>query len=343
MAGVGDRWWLACDLAPSLGARSCAASPDSDLSRLRTLGNRVTRVRRRTVIPIAMVVAGGGAWFGMSKASDGGTSQRYVPCITLGLAPGNPPGECLSYSTDTTPSIVSPSATVTTSASTGDATRQATASSPNPVPVATSSPDATASARAPLGCLDPRAPAKVSSTSWVDGGALDYSPENAGTSRMPSSTTLGLARRIDAIVGHGFDISSTHEYDSSSCVEMWTFSLARPDGGHVLAEVLQLHRQVSSQSFPLVGEPLATRWTRGETELLRSAEPDRSSESVLSVQPDGLLVFVQVRSVSGIDPSGWPTTTMAVNPPPSTPAALTMAQATAATLAISNEVTTVGH
>jgi hypothetical protein len=56
----------------------------------------MTCVRRRILVKITLVLtAGTTAWIGAAMTSDGGTSPRYVPCITRGLTLGKHPGECL--------------------------------------------------------------------------------------------------------------------------------------------------------------------------------------------------------------------------------------------------------
>ncbi|MGD0084860.1 MAG: hypothetical protein ABSD78_16945 [Acidimicrobiales bacterium] len=53
-------------------------------------------MRRGILVKITLVLTvGTTAWIGAAMTSDGGTSPRYVPCITRGLTSGQHPGECL--------------------------------------------------------------------------------------------------------------------------------------------------------------------------------------------------------------------------------------------------------
>lgn len=199
----------------------------------------------------------------------------------------------------------------------------------------------------PIACLSPRAPSTTHVTSWLPqhGGAIDYEPENAGVMRKSSPLSLRLAHSVQVATGHGFRISTVREFHSLSCVVDWDFVMSRPGGGVAFVRVLQLRSPLNEMSFPLVGNQQPRERLANGTEVVRSLEPNRSSVTVISVRRDGLLIFLQVRSPSGPDPTGWPTTTM----PPTTistipvsaiPAALTISQATAAALSISNRVTT---
>jgi len=97
---------------------------------------------------------------------------------------------------------------------------------------------------------------------------------------------------------------------------------------------------MNETSFPIVGQQQPREQLVNGTEVLRSMEPNRSSVTVVAVRRDGLLVFLQVRSPSGPNTTGWPTTTTTTIPVSVSPAALTLSQATAAALSISNSVAT---
>jgi hypothetical protein len=194
----------------------------------------------------------------------------------------------------------------------------------------------------PVACLSPRAPSTAHVTSWLPqhGGAIDYEPENAGVMRKSSPLALRLAQSVQVATGHGFRISTVREFHSLSCVVDWDFVMSRPGGGVAFVRVLQLRSPLNEMSFPLVGTQQPRERLANGTEVVRSLEPNRSSVTVISVRRDGLLIFLQVRSPSGPDPTGWPTTTISTIPVSGIPAALTISQATAAALSISNRVAT---
>jgi len=78
----------------------------------------VTVVRSRwLVLPAIVLAVGASAWVRTSMTSDG---TRLVPCITLGLTPGQHPGECLvgagAASTTLGPSAAASSPPTTTTA-----------------------------------------------------------------------------------------------------------------------------------------------------------------------------------------------------------------------------------
>lgn len=211
-----------------------------------------------------------------------------------------------------------------------------------PAPTASATEAARAGASGPIGCLSPRAPVSTRVASWLPqhGGMIDYESEDAGVIRKSSALALKVARSVQAATGHGFKISTVSEFYSPTCVVDWDFGMSRATGGFAYVRVLQLRSPLNEMSFPIVGEQQPRKQLANGTQVLRSVEPDRSSVTVVSVRPDGLLVFMQVRSPSAPNTAGWPTTTTTSIPVPPSRAALTLSQATAATLSISNSVAT---
>jgi len=199
-----------------------------------------------------------------------------------------------------------------------------------------------AGALGPVGCLSPRAPVSTRVANWLPekGGVIDYEPEDAGVVRKSSALALKVARSVQVATGHGFKISTVSEFHSPTCVVDWDFGMSRATGGFAYVRVLQLRSPLNEMSFPIVGEQQPREQLANGTQVLRSVESDRSSVTIISVRRDGLLVFMQVRSPSGPNTAGWPTTTTTSIPVPPSRSALTLSQATAATLSISNIVAT---
>jgi hypothetical protein len=199
-----------------------------------------------------------------------------------------------------------------------------------------------AGASGPVGCLSPRAPVSTRVANWLPekGGVIDYEPEDAGVIRKSSALALKVARNVQVATGHGFKISTVSEFHSPTCIVDWDFGMSRATGGFAYVRVLQLRSPLNEMSFPIVGQQQPREQLADGTEVLSSVEPDRSSVTVVSVRRDGLLVFMQVRSPSGPNTAGWPTTTTTSIPVPPSRAALSVSQATAATLSISNSVAT---
>ena len=194
----------------------------------------------------------------------------------------------------------------------------------------------------PVGCLSPRTPATTHVANWLpqQGGVIDYEPEDAGVIRKSSALALSVARSVQVATGHGFKVSTVSEFHSRTCVVDWDFVMSRSNGGFAFVRVLQLRSPMNETSFPIVGQQQPREQLVNGTEVLRSMEPNRSSVTVVAVRRDGLLVFLQVRSPSGPNTTGWPTTTTTTIPVSVSPAALTLSQATAAALSISNSVAT---
>lgn len=67
---------------------------------------------RRRVVFVAdgiMLVAGIGIGTGLALTRSSGWHPKYVPCVTHGLSPGNPPNECLVNARGSATTVVFPS------------------------------------------------------------------------------------------------------------------------------------------------------------------------------------------------------------------------------------------
>jgi len=192
----------------------------------------------------------------------------------------------------------------------------------------------------PVGCLDPRTPATAPAGGWLPDttGASDFEPENAGVERSPSTRATALGDRVSTLLGHGFTVAAVREFATAGCVVDREVSLHDAAGDGAFLRVLQLRRALNDGSFPLVGDsPVRTALGHGSV-LLTNSVADGSEVTVVRARADGLVVELQVRSATGQDTSGWPTT-MATQPPtgPAAPSPLTVAQAVAATRDVAAE------
>jgi hypothetical protein len=155
---------------------------------------------------------------------------------------------------------------------------------------------------------------------WVPdpSGASDYEPENAGTPHTPSPQFTAVAARVAGAVGRGFGLSVVLEYATSRCGVDLDVTLHDPRGDCAFVRVLQLSRPVNDGSFPLVGSNLARHRLADGSELLTNHVDDNSNVEALLARSDGLLVVLLLRSSTGQDTSGWPTTmaTMPSSAPP---------------------------
>jgi len=105
--------------------------------------------------------------------------------------------------------------------------------------------------------------------------------------------------------------------------------LADPAGDVAFVRVLQLRQPLNDGSFPLVGNSMSRQQLTNGSVLLTNHAEDNSLVTAVLASADGLLVELQVRSRTGQDTSGWPTT--APTMPPSQPpvaSPVTVSQAT---------------
>ncbi len=165
-------------------------------------------------------------------------------------------------------------------------------------------------ASGPIGCLDPRTPAKQPAEGWLPDttGVYDYEPENAGVEQSPSSQTSLLATRVRSDLGHGFSISSVSEFAAAGCVVDRDVVLEDRADDVAFVRVLQLRQPLNDGSFPLVGNSISRDQLTNGSVLLTAHAEDNSLVTAVLARPDGLLVELQVRSRTGQDTSGWPTT-----------------------------------
>ena len=159
-------------------------------------------------------------------------------------------------------------------------------------------------------------------------GVSDYEPENAGVEHSPSAHSSLLATRVRSDLGHGFSISSISEFAAAGCVVDRDVVLDDRADDVAFVRVLQLRQPLNDGSFPLVGDSLSRHQLTNGSVLLTDQAEDSSLVIAVLVRTDGLLVELQVRSRTGQDTSGWPTT-MGTRPPTHTPVAspVTVAQA----------------
>jgi hypothetical protein len=162
----------------------------------------------------------------------------------------------------------------------------------------------------PIGCLDPRVPAKLPVGGWLPDttGISDYEPENAGVEQSPSAHTTLLATRVRSDLGHGFIVSTIREFARAGCVVDRDVVLEDGVDDEAFVRVLQMRQPLNDGSFPLVGNDLSRQDLANGSILLDDQSEDGSLVTAVLARTDGLLVMLQVRSRTGQDTSGWPTT-----------------------------------
>ena len=171
-----------------------------------------------------------------------------------------------------------------------------------------------------MACLDPRSPSPLPMGGWLPDttGALDYEPENAGASRPPSASGALLSNRAQSFLGHGFTVSAVLQFDTATCVVDREMAFRDGAGDVAFLRVFQLRRPLNDGSFPLVGSHMSREQLPRGSVLLSNHADDNSLVMAVLARADGLVVELQVRSPTGHDTSGWPTT--APPPPPVRPA-----------------------
>jgi hypothetical protein len=138
-----------------------------------------------------------------------------------------------------------------------------------------------------------------------------------------------LATQVSSALGHGFSVSNVQEFATATCVVDRDVVLADPAGDVAFVRVLQLRQPLNDGSFPLVGNSMSRQQLTNGSVLLTNHAEDNSLVTAVLASADGLLVELQVRSRTGQDTSGWPTT--APTMPPSQPpvaSPVTVSQAT---------------
>jgi hypothetical protein len=163
-------------------------------------------------------------------------------------------------------------------------------------------------------------------------GALDYEPENAGASRPPSASGALLANRAQGFLGHGLVVSAVLQFDTAACVVEREMAYRDPAGDVAFLRVFQLRRPLNDGSFPLVGSHMSRGQLSRGSVLLTNHVDDNSLVTAVLARADGLVVELQVRSPTGQDTSGWPTTmATATSIRPAVPSPVTVAQASTVT------------
>lgn len=166
-----------------------------------------------------------------------------------------------------------------------------------------------------FGCLSPRAAASFPAGGWLPATLqpVNWDPVGPGTARAPSAQAKALAARFAHDLGAtGFELK-IYEHAQPRCVTGWDTVLNYSDGSSADERIMQLRRPLGLSSFAFVSN--VKSFTEGGVVVYLAVTADRSSVTEVAVRPDGLLVYLQVRSATGLDMSGYPTTTAA---PPST-------------------------
>jgi hypothetical protein len=136
-----------------------------------------------------------------------------------------------------------------------------------------------------------------------------------------------LATRFAHDIGKvGFD-EQVSQYSHGGCAIVWDFYIQYHDGSDAFAQLLQLAHAVQQASFPMVTSSVVTSNDHGVTTYQVVVNPKHQTVDEVAVRPDGLLVYVEIRSPSGYGTSGWPTTTVPA-PGPARPGPVTGKAAT---------------
>jgi hypothetical protein len=125
------------------------------------------------------------------------------------------------------------------------------------------------------------------------------------------------------------------EFAQGRCVVDRDVVLRDAAGSFAFVRLLELRLPLNDGSFPLVGDSLHRQRLAHGAVLLTNEVDDRSVVTVVRAQADGLVVELQVRSSTGQDTSGWPTT-MATMPTgrPSVASPVTVSQASRVAAAV---------
>jgi hypothetical protein len=119
---------------------------------------------------------------------------------------------------------------------------------------------------------------------------------------------------VQSFLGHGFGVSASLQFDNARCVVDREVALRDGVGDVAFLRVFQLSRPLNDGSFPLVGYHMSRLQLAHRSVLLTNHVDDNSVVTAVLARADGLVVELQVRSSTGQDTSGWPTT-MATMPP----------------------------
>jgi len=142
----------------------------------------------------------------------------------------------------------------------------------------------------------------------------------------PSARASLLATRVRGVIGQGFDVSTVQEIATATCVVDRDVVLGDTAGDVAFVRVFQLRQPLNDGSFPLVGTSIVRQHLSHGAVLLTSHSADSSLVTAVLARADGLVVELQVRSSTGQDTSGWPTTmptapqSQPARPSPITPA-----------------------
>jgi hypothetical protein len=113
---------------------------------------------------------------------------------------------------------------------------------------------------------------------------------------------------VQGFLGHGFGVSAVLQFDTARCVVDREAAFRDGAGDVAFVRVFQLRQPLNDGSFPLVGYHMSRRQLAHRSVLLTNHVDDDSVVTAVLARADGLVVELQVRSSTGQDTSGWPTT-----------------------------------
>jgi hypothetical protein len=149
------------------------------------------------------------------------------------------------------------------------------------VPITRPSTPSHVDSSGPIGCLDPRVPAKLPAGGWLPDatGVSDYEPENAGVERSPSAQASMLATQVSSALGHGFSVSNVQDLATATCVVDRDVVLADPAGDVAFLRLLQLRHPLNDGSFPLVGNSMSRQQLTNGPECFSPITPQTTALS----------------------------------------------------------------
>jgi hypothetical protein len=145
----------------------------------------------------------------------------------------------------------------------------------------------------------------------VKGGVLDYNPDSTDSApaELPSPQAKRMAMRFASMSGHHFAVVEAKAARTSHCaVVQWALLRDKTQDSAYLA-LLQLHRPIDPDSFPLLGASTNRLRLRSGTEVLSSQTTGGGVVTIVATRPDGLTVLLQIRRAGDEEGVGYPTTT----------------------------------
>lgn len=193
----------------------------------------------------------------------------------------------------------------------------------------------------PLTCLVTRAVSEEPRGGWLPtkGGVLDYNPDSANGTPVPSAQATRMGASFAGASGHYFAVTEAREIRNSQCaVVQWALLHDKAQNSAYLA-LLHLGQPVNPDSFPLLGVSTERLRLRGGTEVLSSETSDGGVVTVVATLSDGLTVLLQIRRAGDTEGEGYPTTITFQGPgaTSSGPAPISKSQAIRAAVTILSE------